>query len=159
MHPLDLFAIPFPYRISVPELTQHYIALQKKWHPDRFVTASADDQKRAMEEASRINQAYQTLKDPLRRYESILTYLNAPLEQEASRELLEQQMAYREWLESMGETEQADFRNTIIDQQKTIEPLFHQAIEERDMVRAVALFQWATYLTRLFDHIDRKITG
>ena len=91
-HPLDLFSIPFPYTIDVSKLTQTYIELQRKWHPDRFVNASSVEQKWATEQTSLLNRAYGLLRDPLSRCEAILTHLNAPLNQKVAHDVLEKQM-------------------------------------------------------------------
>ena len=48
-------------------LDRAYFALQRQWHPDRFVAKPAAERARASTEAAALNDAYRTLKDPLSR--------------------------------------------------------------------------------------------
>lgn len=152
-HPLDLFSISFPYRVSLATLTETYVALQKQWHPDRFVTASPEEQKKAAEYASHVNAAYGVLKIPLRRWEAILIYLRAPLDRPVSVEILEQNMAYRETLSSLEESGYEGFRHFLENEGMRIEEEFYQAIQANDLGRAVIAFYRLTYLTRLLEQV------
>jgi molecular chaperone HscB len=63
----DLFGLPRSFAIDVKQLDSRYRELQRIMHPDRFVNASAQERRLAIQQATRINEGYQTLKDPLRR--------------------------------------------------------------------------------------------
>src|SRR5215213_11768179 len=55
-------------RLGLPAaLDRAYFALQRQWHPDRFVAKPAAERARASTEAAALNDAYRTLKDPLSR--------------------------------------------------------------------------------------------
>ena len=61
----DLFDLPPTYAIDAKKLDDAYRTVQAQVHPDRFA-AAGDAQKRvAMQWATRANEAYQTLRDPL----------------------------------------------------------------------------------------------
>src|SRR5260370_1326334 len=63
----DLFGLPPTYAIDAKKLDDAYRTVQAQVHPDRFA-AARDAQKRvAMQWATRANDAYQTLRDPLKR--------------------------------------------------------------------------------------------
>src|SRR5207253_1595724 len=63
----DLFDLPPTYAIDAKTLDDAYRTVQAQVHPDRFA-AAGDAQKRiAMQWATRANEAYQTLRDPLKR--------------------------------------------------------------------------------------------
>ncbi len=67
---MDHFArlgLPAALELEPASLDRAYFALQRQWHPDRFVARPADERARASSEAAALNDAYRTLKDPLSR--------------------------------------------------------------------------------------------
>jgi molecular chaperone HscB len=67
---MDHFArlgLPAALELEPATLDRAYFALQRQWHPDRFVAKPADQRARASIEAAALNDAYRTLKDPLSR--------------------------------------------------------------------------------------------
>ena len=78
-------------------------------HPDKFANASEQLQRIAMQSATQVNEAFQTLKDPLKRgqYMLQLSGRNADGENLTSSdtEFLMQQMALRESLEEAREAD------------------------------------------------------
>jgi len=55
------------FDIHVGELDQLYFDLQRRLHPDRFVTRSPQEKAISQLQATAINDAYETLKDPFKR--------------------------------------------------------------------------------------------
>ena len=67
---MDHFArlgLPAALDLEPESLDRAYFALQRRWHPDRFANRPADERAGASTEAAALNDAYRTLKDPLRR--------------------------------------------------------------------------------------------
>src|SRR5262247_4547577 len=67
---MDHFArlgLPAALDLEPASLDRAYFALQRQWHPDRFVARPAEERARASVEAAALNDAYRTLKDPLSR--------------------------------------------------------------------------------------------
>src|SRR3974390_3285861 len=67
---MDHFArlgMPAALDLEPAALDKAYFALQRQWHPDRFVAKPADQRARASAEAAALNEAYPVLKDPLSR--------------------------------------------------------------------------------------------
>ena len=67
---MDHFArlgLPPSLELDSPSLDKAYFALQRQWHPDRFVAKPAEERARASSEAAALNDAYRTLKEPLSR--------------------------------------------------------------------------------------------
>lgn len=67
---MDHFArlgLPPSLELDSPSLDKAYFALQRQWHPDRFVGKPAEERARASSEAAALNDAYRTLKEPLSR--------------------------------------------------------------------------------------------
>lgn len=63
----ELFNLQPAFRLDVSELEHAYRKLQNEVHPDRFASASDAEKRLSMQWATRINEAYQTLKKPLSR--------------------------------------------------------------------------------------------
>ncbi len=55
------------FDVDVADLDQRYFDLQRHLHPDRFVTRSAQEKALSQQQATAINDAYETLKEPLKR--------------------------------------------------------------------------------------------
>ena len=73
--PIDHFArleLPRRFDIDVADLDRRYFALQRQLHPDRFASRSARERAVSQSQAVALNEAYETLKDPLSRAEYML---------------------------------------------------------------------------------------
>ncbi|KVN18759.1 MULTISPECIES: Fe-S protein assembly co-chaperone HscB [unclassified Burkholderia] len=99
----DLFHLPAQFALDEPTLDAAYRAVQSQVHPDRFA-AAGDAQKRiAMQWATRANEAYQTLRDPLKRATYLLHLRGVDVGAEDNTAMepafLMQQMEWRERIE------------------------------------------------------------
>lgn len=63
----ELFQMPAEFAIDTQQLDSAYREMQGRVHPDKFVTATDAEKRVAMQWATRANEAYQTLKSPLKR--------------------------------------------------------------------------------------------
>lgn len=63
----ELFGLPATYALDRERLDAAYRALQNTVHPDRFAAQPEAEQRLAMQWATRVNEAYQTLKHPVSR--------------------------------------------------------------------------------------------
>lgn len=67
---LDHFArlgLPVDFSVDPVELDRRYFALQRQLHPDRFATRTSRERAISQSQAVALNEAYETLKDPLER--------------------------------------------------------------------------------------------
>ena len=67
MNHFTTFDLPEAFAIDTTSLSARYRNLQATVHPDRFVNATDVDKRLAMSRTVDINEAYTTLKDPVRR--------------------------------------------------------------------------------------------
>lgn len=67
MNHFATFDLAPAFALDVTGLSSRYRDLQAAVHPDRFVNATDADKRVAMERAVQINEAFATLKDPVRR--------------------------------------------------------------------------------------------
>lgn len=99
----ELFGIPQAYLVDKKALAERYLDLQRLTHPDRH--ANADDARRrlAAQSAARVNEAYETLKDPILRGKYLLGLMGVTMTElgESTRDsaFLMEQMEMREALE------------------------------------------------------------
>lgn len=63
----DLFGLPQAFALDTARLDQAYRDIQAEIHPDRFAHAGESEQRLAMQWATKVNEAYQTLKKPFER--------------------------------------------------------------------------------------------
>lgn len=63
----ELFGLPVSFEVDLALLDSSYRELQRTVHPDRFVNAGDQERRLSMQQATRINEGYQTLRDPLQR--------------------------------------------------------------------------------------------
>ena len=62
-----LFGLPATYAVDRAVLDQRYRELQRLVHPDRFASATDQERRVAMQQATQINEGYRVLKDCLAR--------------------------------------------------------------------------------------------
>ena len=98
-----LFAVPEQFRQDRMQIDARWKELQREAHPDRFAAQGAAAQRVAMQWSVRINEAYQRLKDPLKRAAYLCEMRGVPIEAENNTAMpaafLMQQMQWREALE------------------------------------------------------------
>ncbi len=61
-----IFDLPQSFDVDVHKLSAYYRNLQRVVHPDKFVNAPERERRLAMQKAVQINEAFQTLKNPLK---------------------------------------------------------------------------------------------
>lgn len=104
----DLFGLAQSFQIDIAQLEQQYRALQTLVHPDRSAHLADAEQRLAMQRATLVNEAYQTLRNPLRRARYLLSLHGVDI-QEENNTLMPPDflMAQLEWREAVSEAQQA----------------------------------------------------
>jgi molecular chaperone HscB len=101
----QLFSLEAHFTLDLNALSQAYQNLQKAVHPDKFAHASSQEQLVSVQKSAQINDAYQILKDPLKRAEYLLTLrgVDMPNEQHTFGDtaFLMRQMELREMLDDV----------------------------------------------------------
>lgn len=99
----ELFHLPPQFALDTSALDGAYREVQSRVHPDKFVNASGAEKRVAMQWATRANEAYQTLKNPLKRAAYLCELHGVDLQTESNTAMpmafLMQQMEWREALE------------------------------------------------------------
>jgi len=99
----ELFGVPVRFAQDRQAIDARWKELQREAHPDKFAAQGAAAQRIAMQWSVRINEAYQRLKDPLKRATYLCELHGAPIQAETNTampvDFLMQQMEWREALE------------------------------------------------------------
>ena len=99
----ELFGVHMQFAQDKPQLDARWKELQREAHPDKFAAQGPAAQRLAMQWSVRINEAYQRLKDPLKRASYLCELHDAPINAENNTampsDFLMQQMEWREALE------------------------------------------------------------
>lgn len=145
----EIFGVPVQFALDRAALDERWKDLQREAHPDRFTTANALAQRQAMQWSVRINEAYQRLKDPLKRAAYLCELNGAPIQAENNTAMpsafLMQQMQWREDLEEasgaadlehMAEDVAQTRRNMLLSLQRTADE-DHNFLELAQQVRAL----------------------
>jgi molecular chaperone HscB len=70
--PFEILDLKQSYSINLETLENHYFAKQRNCHPDQFTQENDRKKTEALNESTRVNQAYLILKNPLLRAEYLL---------------------------------------------------------------------------------------
>lgn len=157
----NLFQLEPSFNIDTETLEQTYRALAARFHPDKFASASAFEQKQAVMMSSTINDAYRTLKSPIDRAAYLLKSQNidadAPEHTSFSPEFLMQQM---EWRETLMDAQMEQNHDTIrtLDQeiqevQNNLYQDLQQAFEQQDYESAAQWVRHGRFLNKLRNEI------
>jgi molecular chaperone HscB len=68
----QLFGIPRSLNISLDQLQKRFYELSRQLHPDRFMQKPEAERQQALDKSSELNDAYRTLKDPIKRAQYLL---------------------------------------------------------------------------------------
>ena len=108
----ELFGLAQKFSQDRAVIDARWKALQREAHPDKFAAQSASAQRVAMQWSVRINEAYQRLKDPLKRAAYLCEVNGAPVNAENNTAMpasfLMQQIEWREALDEAKTVENLD---------------------------------------------------
>ena len=104
----QIFALPVSWVIDKTVLDRKFRALQLTFHPDRYASKNDFEKRLAVQTASTINQAYETLSSPLLRAQYLLKLEGFDADQEShvtsDSQFLMQQMLLREALSDVKDS-------------------------------------------------------
>ncbi|MDT0595874.1 Fe-S protein assembly co-chaperone HscB [Glaciecola petra] len=148
MNYFSLFNLPVQFDLNLEVLEQKYQVLQKITHPDRYASASEQEQRLYLQKNTQINDAYHVLGSAVSRGEHILDVRKVPRasEQETigDTEFLMQQMELREQLASAHDVVQLEILNktiqaTTADYNERITLLLNENTDDSNAKAAVEL--------------------
>jgi molecular chaperone HscB len=72
MNYFEVFGLPKVLNPDLKALERTFHELSRKYHPDYFTTAPAEERQKALQMTAALNDAYRTLRHPVRRVEHLL---------------------------------------------------------------------------------------
>ncbi len=160
----ELFALPEHYRLDRKDLDARYRELQRTAHPDRFANASDQERRLSVQRAAQINEAFETLKDPLKRGQYLLALRGHAIEDQQQThqdpEFLMQQIELREQLAEVRIQDDPlqvldTLSRQIRDQYRDLEAALGQALDSgADIDQAVTLALRMQFFTRLNNEVQ-----
>ena len=114
----ELFNLSFQFDVDVEAIAGTYRDLQRAVHPDKFAHQGERQKLLAVQKSAEVNDAYQTLKNPLLRALYMLAEqgVDIQLEQKTLQDpiFLMQQMEFREQLEDISQMDEGDEQDQLI---------------------------------------------
>lgn len=158
-----LFGLPQRHALDRADLDQRWRDLQSQVHPDRFASEGAAAQRIAMQWAVRVNEAYQRLKDPLKRGAYLCELRGAPIQAENNTAMpgafLMQQMAWREALDEAADgdaVQQLD--DTVAGEERSLLAALGRTLDEQaDAVAAAQQVRALMFVARFRADIGRRL--
>lgn len=171
MNHFELFGLSSQFELDGSSLSSQFRELQRRFHPDKFATASEQDRLLAVQKAAQINDAYQTLIDPVRRAEYLLSLNGVELRDEQQTmqdpEFLMQQMELREELEEIADSDEPDV--LLFDFEQGVEKLHKAMLAElkeqlngeqwQDAAISVRKLKFLVKLKQEIERIEDRLLG
>lgn len=158
----ELFKQSLSFEINLAQVHENQQQLQAEFHPDRFVNASDQDKRLSVQQASWVNEAYQTLVNPVRRARYMLEVSGLDIKDESETtsdiEFLMEQIALREQIEVVRDKpEPLQECDNIIkhlkQRSKEISDDFSQKFESGDLETAKLVSRKMQFVQRIFEQV------
>jgi len=167
---LDLASTDFELFDTAPRFTQDRAALDARWlalqaevHPDRFAAEGAAAQRVAMQWAVRVNEAYQRLKDPIKRAAYLCELNGAAIDAESNTAMptafLMQQMEWREALDDAHTVDDVDaLLQRVTDHRRAALAQLEAALDrDHDYAAAAQQVRALMFVERFAHDIDQRL--
>lgn len=163
----QLFGLAQSYALDGADLAARYRELQSRLHPDRFATAGAVEKRIAAQHAAQVNEAFQTLRDPQRRAQYLLTLAGVSdgvgeKDTTSDRGFLMEQMELREALDdasaaSDAADQLAKLETRLDGESRRLEQEFGEAWTQGEMARGRAIVQKMQFFRRLREDVVHRL--
>jgi molecular chaperone HscB len=158
-----LFALPQQQALDVAQLDSCRRELQAQVHPDRFASEGAAAQRVAMQWAVRVNEAYQRLKDPLKRASYLCELRGVPVDAERNTAMptsfLMQQMQWREALDDAAEAAAVEALDAeVLRDERAMQAQLTDLLDvRRDVAAAAAQVRALMFVARFRQDIEKRL--
>jgi molecular chaperone HscB len=156
----ELFGLEPAFALDAERLERAYREIQSRVHPDRFAHAGDAERRASLQWTTRVNEAFQVLKNPVKRASHLLELHGVDVAFETNTamppEFLMQQMELRERLEEAKEARALDALRDEMRETKTgLEKQIAGKIDvAKDYKAAADLVRKLQFLHRLDEEID-----
>lgn len=164
----ELFGLDPVFELDIDELQSRYRDLQTRYHPDRHAAGEARQQREALQAATRINEAYRTLRDPRLRARYLLALSNVAFDEERDTlndpEFLMQQLELREALDEAQQAGEAlaqleELHARLRKQRGELIERFARHYAEGELDAAKADVLQMSFFDRLLAQIEERLSA
>lgn len=158
-----LFDVPQQFAQERAMLDTRWKDLQRQAHPDKFAAQGTAAQRVAMQWSVRINEAYQRLKDPLRRAAYLCELAGAPIQAENNTAMpaafLMQQMQWREDLDEAQDAQalQALYEHVQLAHREALARCAACIDEQHDLPQAAQEVRALMFIERFIHDIENRL--
>ena len=158
----ELFGLAQKFAQDLVALDTRWKALQREAHPDKFSAQGAAAQRVAMQWSVRINEAYQRLKNPLKRAAYLCELQGSPVNAHSNtampKSFLMQQM---QWREDLEEATSASALETLSADVSAAEKSLLQQCEnlldaQHDYAQAVSLVRCLMFIDKFSEDLAQR---
>ena len=159
----ELFGLVRRFDMDRQDLDQRWRDLQAKVHPDRFAAEGAAGQRVAMQWAVRVNEAYERLKDPLRRAAYVCELHGVPIQAESNTampvDFLIRQMEWRDALAEARELGQIQVlgAEVVAHRDEALRKLGRLLDQRRDFAAAAELVRTLMFVERFGQDVEHRL--
>ena len=160
-----LFGLPRRFALDRAELDARRRALQAEVHPDRFAGSDGAARRAAMQSAVRVNEAYERLKDPLKRAGYLCELAGASIGAENNTampvDFLDRQMTWREALDDASSRSELDaIELDVTREREAANARLAQALDgANDVTEAVRQVRALMFVERFADDVGDRIAA
>ena len=158
----QLFGLPSTFELDRAQLDLRYRELQARVHPDKAALLPDAEQRLAMQHSTQVNEAYQTLKNPLRRARYLLSLQGVDTLEDSNTAMpIDFLMAQIDSREAVSHAQQARDPAALSslevgckEQRLVLETLLADKIDtEKDYVAAAGLVRKLRFMEKLAEEI------
>ena len=159
----ELFATERRFAQSRPTLDARWKSLQSEVHPDRFAAEGPAAKRVALQWAMRVNEAYERLKDPLKRAAYLCELNGAPISADGNTAMppgfLVQQLEWREALDEAQSKSAVEALAAEVAQhrQAALQRLETLLDVDRDHPRAAQEVRVLMFIERFVHDVERRL--
>ena len=159
----ELFGLPRAFSLDLSALEKAYRDIQSRVHPDRFAHAGDAERRASLQRTTRVNEAFQVLRNPVSRAAHLLALHGVDVAFETNTAMpqpfLMQQMELREALESAvaarDASQLAQIQKGLASDKASLEKQLAERIDrDRDYAAAAGLVRELQFLEKLEAEID-----
>ena len=158
----ELFSLQENYDLDLDGISAEYKNLQSQYHPDKFSDADDATRLHALQSSSIINDAFNTLKSPLRRAGYLLTINGVDPEENNQNHLTEdfllQQISWRDILDDATQDENLNtielLKQEVIEEHKNCIIEFQDFANAFNFVEAKPIYNKLQFVEKMLDEIN-----
>ncbi len=158
-----LFGLEPRFALDTNALERAYRQVQERVHPDRYAAASAAERRVAMQWATRANEAFQTLRSPVKRAAYLCERHGAAIAAESNTAMPPDFLARQlEWREALAEAREAHDHAALARLREELHRLHNETLANladaldgaRDYQRAAGLVRQLMFIEKFGDEVS-----